>query len=92
MRGWSKLNCLSASTRVLRSTRTLGLICLELLVYGCSFFGRPMPADEESIKVGQPELYENADLQSRLDQLTDQLKSIKPIDASSLMSFMESAR
>jgi hypothetical protein len=45
-----------------------------------------MPADEDSIKVGQPEIYENADLQSRLDQLTDQLKSIKPIDSSSLVS------
>jgi hypothetical protein len=66
---------------------SLSVLCALVFLCGCSSARwRATSADEEPIKVGQPEIYENADLQSRLDQLKGQLAALNGTDQASITS------
>lgn len=65
----------------------LVLVCGLLILCGCSFALRQgSPDNGLPIAVGQPEIYENADLQSRLNQLQGELAALNVIDQPSLIS------
>jgi hypothetical protein len=59
----------------------LGLLCTS-----CNTIPSAGPSPVETIHVGQPEVFENADLQAQLDGLRQQLAALNVIDQPSLVS------
>ena len=66
--------------------KAIGIVGMTGLVVGCSLFQKhvTLSADDESIVVGKPEIYENSELQAQSDSLRSQLASLGIVNQSAL--------